>query len=108
MNVLPLLLAATVAAQSRVQAELPKQPAELPTLPASGEDYRIETSADSRYEEMKAELDERFEKMFALKAELDRASQENEKKWQEYWEMHNAYEKQLKRLIAIWVMDSCR
>ena len=46
--------------------------------------------------------------MFALKAELDKMSAENEAKWQEYWTMHEAYQRQLKRLIAVWVMDSCR
>ena len=35
-------------------------------------------------------------------------SAENEAKCQEYWTMHEAYQRQLKRLIAVWVMDSCR
>lgn len=107
MNVLPLLMI-PFAAGGKVQAELPKAPPELPLINVSGENYEVETGADSRYEELKAALDEKFSKMFELKAELDKMNAENDRKWQEYWTMHQAYEKQLKRLIAVWVMDSCR
>ena len=106
MNVLPLLMIPFAVGVGT--KDVPKQPIELPDITVVGENYEIENSADSRYEELKAALDARFEKMFALKAELDKMSAENEAKWQEYWTMHEAYQRQLKRLIAVWVMDSCR
>lgn len=108
MNVLPLLMIpfAVGGLPKDAPKEEPKAPAEARLT--SGENYEIENSADSRYEQLKAALDEKFDKMFRLKAELDAQNAETEKKWNEYYAMRNAYEKQLKRIISIWVMDSCR
>lgn len=58
--------------------------------------------ADVSYDKLKAELDARFERMFALKAELEKSSFENEKKWNEYYKLNEEYNKRLKRLIADW------
>ncbi len=63
------------------------------------------SGADSRYEEMKASLDARFSKMFELKAELDRSQAEVSAKWEEYNVLRQAYERQLKRIIADWVTE---
>lgn len=64
-------------------------------------------SADEIYEQMKAKLDEKFERMFKLKAELDKAQEETANKWNEYYAMRNMYEKQLKRIIADWTFNKC-
>lgn len=61
--------------------------------------------ADARYQEMKDVLDERFDYMFQLKKELDAASAATNAKWDEYYQLRQAYEKQLKKLIADWVTD---
>lgn len=54
---------------------------------------------------MKAALDKKFERMFELKAELDKENSETQAKWNEYYALNRAYEKALKRIIAVWVMD---
>lgn len=62
-------------------------------------------SADSRYNEMKQVLDERFAYMFDLKKNLDTTQADTAAKWDEYYAMRQAYEKQLKKIIADWVTD---
>lgn len=73
----------------------------------SGDNYEVEgdKTPDDRYNELKAALDKKFQRMFELKAELDRANAETQEKWNEYYALNQAYEKALKRIIAVWVMD---
>ncbi|MDE6397804.1 MAG: hypothetical protein K2L51_00625 [Clostridiales bacterium] len=67
-----------------------------------GEDNK---SAQERYNDLKAALDERFAHMFELKAALDRVQSETSKKWDEYYTLHDKYNKELKKIIALWVME---
>lgn len=62
-------------------------------------------NAQERYNELKAALDERFSHMFELKAALDRIQSETSKKWDEYYTLHDKYNKELKKIIALWVME---
>lgn len=77
------------------------------SLEIGGDNYEVENemTADKRYDEMKAALDKKFERMFELKAELDKENSETQAKWNEYYALNRAYEKALKRIIAVWVMD---
>lgn len=76
------------------------------TAPADG-NYVVEgTDAQSRYEELKAALDEKFAHMFRLKEALDRAQSEMSKKWDEYYTLHEKYNRELKKIIAAWVTES--
>lgn len=61
--------------------------------------------ARARYEEKKKELDKRFAHMFELKASLDKQQSEMSAKWDEYYVLHEKYNKELKRIIASWVTD---
>ena len=72
-----------------------------------GDNYQIEDekSADARYDELKAALDKKFERMFELKKELDEENSETQAKWNEYYALNRAYERALKRIIAVWVTD---
>lgn len=72
-----------------------------------GDNYQIENekSADARYDELKAALDKKFERMFELKKELDAENSETQAKWNEYYALNRAYERALKRIIAVWVTD---
>lgn len=75
--------------------------------PADG-NYVIEGEekpAAPTYEDRKAELDERFAHMFDLKAELDKQQSEMSNKWDEYYTLHEKYNRELKRIIAMWVME---
>lgn len=74
--------------------------------PADG-NYVIEDEkpAVPSYEEMKEQLDERFAHMFDLKAELDKQQSEMSNKWDEYYTLHEKYNRELKRIIAMWVME---
>lgn len=74
----------------------------------SGDNYEIEgeRTPDDRYAELKAALDKKFERMFQLKQELDKTSAETQAKWDEYYALSQAYEKALKRIIAVWVTDN--
>jgi len=62
--------------------------------------------ADARYKILKHKLDDRFEKMFELKEELDKMSFDQSQKWEEYWALKRHYDKQLNMIIADWVMAS--
>lgn len=62
-----------------------------------------EVKAGSRYEEMKKKLDEKFSRMFELKAELDAAQSELSAKWDEYYALHEKYSRELKRVISAWL-----
>lgn len=62
-------------------------------------------TADSSYEKHKAVLDARFAKMFELKSTLDNQQQMHNAMWEEYYSMHQAYQKELKKIIADWVTD---
>ena len=63
-------------------------------------------SVTERYDEMKKALDERFESMFELKKELDRQQSEISAKWDEYYALHEKYNRELKKIIAAWVTES--
>lgn len=72
-------------------------------------DYVVEgdkKDASERYDEMKRALDERFEKMFELKKELDKQQSEMSAKWDEYYVLHEKYNRELKKIIAAWVTES--
>lgn len=69
-------------------------------------DYVMENDADAIYEKLKAELDAKFAKMFELKSELDAQQEIASKKWNEYWTMNEAYNKQLKKIVAAWVTQN--
>ena len=62
-----------------------------------------EVTAQSSYEEMKKKLDEKFSKMFELKAELDDAQSKMSAKWEEYYALRDKYNRELKRIISAWV-----
>ncbi|MCL2797300.1 MAG: hypothetical protein FWD58_04530 [Firmicutes bacterium] len=59
--------------------------------------------ADTRYNAQKARLDEQYAPMFELKAELDSMKSQQSSKWEEYYALHQSYEKQLVRLVSDWV-----
>ena len=80
-----------------IEGETPSQPMPLPATP--------QQTADARYNELKAKLDERFAFMFDLKKELEAQQSDTQKKWEEYYALRNAYERQLKKLIADWVSN---
>lgn len=67
--------------------------------------YVLEQSADARYKELKAKLDENFKQMFALKTALEKQQAITSAKWDEYYALRNEYEKQLKKIVADWVMS---
>lgn len=82
-------------------------------IDGQGNAQKIETPAkqsqstpDSRLEEMKKVLNERFKSMFELKNELDKTQGEMSRKWEEYYSMNQAYNKELKKIIADWVTDN--
>ena len=61
--------------------------------------------ADRRYNELKAQLDAQYAHMFDLKNELDTMQSMQTAKWEEYHALHQSYERQLKFVIADWVMS---
>ncbi len=65
-----------------------------------------ETNADTRYEELKKALDERFSHMFELKAKLDKYQSVVSAKWDEYYVLHEQYNRELKKIIASWVTEN--
>ncbi|MCL2062357.1 MAG: hypothetical protein FWH03_07030 [Firmicutes bacterium] len=88
-------------------------PAAAPIEGLGDEDNNIDTprrdsqtnSADTRYHQLKARLNEAYAHMFELKAELDAMQSAQTAKWEEYHLLRQAYERQLKRIIADWVMN---
>ena len=62
-------------------------------------------SPDEKYAAMKQKLDERFAYMFELKKEMDEQNQLANAKWEEYYALREAYERQLKKIIADWVTE---
>ena len=62
-------------------------------------------SPDERYAEMKAKLDERFAYMFELKDEIEKHNSLSNAMWEEYHALREAYERQLKKIIADWVTE---
>ena len=81
---------------------------------AADENYAVEgeqenenlQTAQDRYNDRKAALDERFAQMFELKAELERTQSETSKKWEEYYALHEKYNRELKRIVSAWVFES--
>lgn len=65
-----------------------------------------EQNAEQRYNDMKAALDAKFEHMFELKASLEKEQQQMSAKWEEYYALHDRYNKELKKIIAAWVVDT--
>lgn len=63
-------------------------------------------NADARYEELKKALDERFSYMFELKAKLDKYQSVVGVKWDEYYKLHEQYNRELKKIIASWVTEN--
>ena len=110
-----------VAAATGIGAQAPKPtPAPLPNgtvivkvIPSANAydgNYTVDgeetkKTPDERYAEMKAKLDERFSYMFELKKEMDEHNMQANAKWEEYHALHQAYERQLKKLIADWVTE---
>lgn len=62
--------------------------------------------SDTKYNEMKKQLDENFKVMFDLKKELDAAQSRMSAKWEEYYALQQAYNKQLQKIVASWVTDT--
>ncbi len=62
-------------------------------------------SADDRYAELKAALDEKFSYMFELKASLDRMQSEIGEKWNEYYALQEKYNHELKKIVGSWVTE---
>lgn len=113
-----LISAIMSAVAAAVPAEAPKH-IEKPPLAGIGSliimqeepraadgNYIIEGSAQDRYNELKAKLDERFEHMFRLKAELEKAQSKLSAKWEEYHMLNERYNRELKKIIAAWVTES--
>ena len=76
--------------------------------PADG-DYVVEgntTDAAQRYEALKAALDERFAYMFELKETLEKQQSEMSKGWEEYYALHDKYNRELKRIVALWATEA--
>lgn len=111
MNLLPVMLSAALLAGGTHD---PRPDGTIyikavpPCVNVSGENYEIENSADKRYEEMKAMLDKKFERMFAIKAKLNEINSKTDKMWEEYHSLNREYEKQLKAIIAVWVTENCK
>lgn len=59
-----------------------------------------------RYEDMKKELDETFKVMFDLKKELDDTQTHISAKWDEYYSLKQAYDRQLQKIINAWLTES--
>lgn len=59
----------------------------------------------ARFEQMKQKLNERFKYMFDLKKNLDYQQAVNSANWNEYYALQQAYEKEMKKLVADWVTD---
>ena len=66
-------------------------------------DGESEDKVQTRYEEMKKNLDEKFQKMFELKAELDAVQGKISEKWEEYYALREKYNRELKRIISAWL-----
>ena len=66
-------------------------------------DNESKAKLETRYEEMKKNLDEKFERMFELKAELDAAQNKISEKWEEYHALREKYNRELKRIISAWL-----
>lgn len=64
------------------------------------------STADDKYAELKKALDERFKHMFELKAKLDKAQSLMSAKWDEYYVLHEQYNRELKKIIAAWVTEN--
>ena len=62
--------------------------------------------AEKRYAALKKALDERFAAMFDLKAWLDKQQSAMAAKWDEYYALHEKYNRELQRIIASWVTES--
>ena len=73
---------------------------------AADANYVIESSAQDRYAELKAQLDERFAYMFELKAELENAQSNLTAKWEEYHALNSKYNRELNKIISAWVTES--
>ena len=56
-------------------------------------------------ETLKAALDERFAYMFELKAALENAQGIMSAKWEEYYAMHEKYNRELKKIVSAWVTE---
>ena len=62
--------------------------------------------AQARYDELKSALDERFAHMFELKAKLEAQQNRLSSAWDEYYTLHECYNRELKKIIAAWVTES--
>lgn len=67
---------------------------------------RTVSDADANFQKMKDKLNENFKYMFELKSELEQMQNITQNKWNEYYALRDAYEKQLKKIIADWVTDN--
>ena len=68
-------------------------------------DGEMNVSADEHYKQLKAALDERFAYMFELKAALENAQGIMSAKWEEYYAMHEKYNRELKKIVGAWVTE---
>lgn len=75
-------------------------------MPRPRQDGSEGTEANANYRKMKEQLDENFKIMFELKKELDASQSRMSAKWEEYYALQQAYNKQLQKIVASWVTDS--
>ncbi len=66
----------------------------------------VKDKNDERYDEMKKELDDTFKVMFDLKKQLDDTQTYISSKWDEYYSLKKAYDKQLQKIIDAWLTES--
>ena len=104
---LALLMAlAPVKEPANLEKTVPALPGQTLVLSVDG-DYRIEGErTKTTYESLKSALDERFSAMFAIKEQLCALHDEESKLRDEYYALKEAYDRELKKIIAAYVVES--
>lgn len=69
---------------------------------APDEDEKPTVSADELLGIKLNALDDKYEKMFAIKSRLDAITGESDKLWQEYYALRESYEREYRRIVYEW------
>ena len=67
-----------------------------------GENEKPIVSADELLGIKLNALDDKYEKMFAIKSRLDAINGESDKLWQEYYALRESYEREYRRIVYEW------
>ena len=101
-----LALLAPLKEPARLEKVQPAVPGKTIVLSVDG-DYRVEErGTKNSYASLKAALDERFSEMFAIKERLAALDEETSKLRDEYYVLKEAYNRELKKIIAAFVTES--